>query len=127
MDFSDFTYSLATLNIWGAVEVNLAIICACLTTLKPLVARVFPRLLQSRDWGPSGSLGYIEHQTWIAVNAPRNPGARAKLGSNKSSTKLDQALLSNDSGACEMEDLEQGHIHRGVHVATPAKAHARLP
>ncbi len=32
---------------WGAVEVNLAIICACLTTLKPLIVRLFPEFLGS--------------------------------------------------------------------------------
>ncbi len=47
LDFSDMPYNFAVLSHWSAVEVNLAIICACLTTLKPLVARFFPKLLGS--------------------------------------------------------------------------------
>lgn len=47
MSFEDVTYKFSVLAYWGAVEVNLAIICACLTTLKPLVARVWPKLLAS--------------------------------------------------------------------------------
>ncbi|KAI8966134.1 hypothetical protein F5Y11DRAFT_214288 [Daldinia sp. FL1419] len=33
------------LGIWSGVELNLAIICACLPTLRPVLARAFPRLL----------------------------------------------------------------------------------
>ena len=41
---------------WTAAEVNLAIVCACLSTLKPLLARVLPRLVQSlRDDKSDGS------------------------------------------------------------------------
>lgn len=45
LDFTDITYNFAVISYWGAVEVNLAIICACLTTLKPLLVRLFPKLL----------------------------------------------------------------------------------
>lgn len=45
--FEDFTYGLGSFAIWGAVEVNRATICACLTIPKPLVVKVFPRLLRS--------------------------------------------------------------------------------
>lgn len=34
-----------TIACWTIVEPNLAVICACLTTIKPLVSRLFPRLL----------------------------------------------------------------------------------
>ena len=40
-------YQYSLIAIWGAVEVNLAIICACLTTFKPLVVRFFPNILGS--------------------------------------------------------------------------------
>ncbi|KAF3069124.1 integral membrane protein [Daldinia childiae] len=35
------------LGIWSGVELDLGIICACLPTLRPMLARVFPRLLGS--------------------------------------------------------------------------------
>jgi hypothetical protein len=31
--------------IWTMFEVNMAVVCACLTTIKPVLARFFPRLL----------------------------------------------------------------------------------
>jgi hypothetical protein len=30
---------------WNCVEVNVAIVCACLMTMKPLICRLWPRLL----------------------------------------------------------------------------------
>ncbi|KAK0630351.1 hypothetical protein B0T17DRAFT_469900, partial [Bombardia bombarda] len=43
----DFTYAAAELSYLTAVEVNGAIACACVMTLKPFVARYFPGLLSS--------------------------------------------------------------------------------
>lgn len=44
----DFTYAGAALTYWTTVEVDLAIVCSCIMTLKPLVRRFYPRLLDSR-------------------------------------------------------------------------------
>jgi hypothetical protein len=44
----DFTYVAAELSYLTAVEVNGAIVCACVMTLKPFLARFFPRI-----WGSS--------------------------------------------------------------------------
>jgi len=41
----DAFYTSAPLIYWTVVEVNSAISCACIMTLKPLIQRVFPRLL----------------------------------------------------------------------------------
>ncbi|KAL2192649.1 hypothetical protein P885DRAFT_47254 [Corynascus similis CBS 632.67] len=49
---SDFTYVAAELSYMTAVETNGAIVCACVMTLKPLLARLFPRV-----WGSTGSSG----------------------------------------------------------------------
>ncbi|KAK4154683.1 hypothetical protein C8A00DRAFT_32503 [Chaetomidium leptoderma] len=46
----DFTYVAAELSYLTAVEINGAIVCACVMTLKPLAAKFFPRL-----WGSSHS------------------------------------------------------------------------
>lgn len=43
----DPTYDNCGIAIWSIVEVNAAIIGACLSTLKPLISRVWPRLLFS--------------------------------------------------------------------------------
>lgn len=44
--------------IWSSTELNVAILCSCLPTLKGLISRVAPRLLgSSRAGGRSGSFG----------------------------------------------------------------------
>jgi hypothetical protein len=136
VDFlADPTYELAPLAVWGAVEVNLAIICACLTTLKPLVVRVFPRLLRSTAGytatSHSGTLGYQYHagqRTGTGASSPprthHGGGSRAR-GESAGFVKLDDHARSNESDEWEMEDLES--VQRGVYLATPPKAYAKLP
>lgn len=57
---TDPTWDAATVAIWTCIELNIAIICACCMTLRPLVARVFPRLLPT---------GYRRHADESANNA----------------------------------------------------------
>lgn len=49
----DITWDGVTTGIWNAFEVNVAIVCACLITLKPVGARLFPRLFTPH---PSASM-----------------------------------------------------------------------
>ncbi|KAK0732010.1 hypothetical protein B0H67DRAFT_566439 [Lasiosphaeris hirsuta] len=52
----DFTWAAVELSYLTAVEVNGAIVCACIMTLKPLVTKLFPGLLGSRgSQNPAGS------------------------------------------------------------------------
>ncbi|KAJ5831919.1 Integral membrane protein [Penicillium riverlandense] len=46
-DSSDPTYDNVGAASWSAIECNTGIICACLPTLKPLLARLFPRMATS--------------------------------------------------------------------------------
>ncbi|EKD15174.1 hypothetical protein MBM_06390 [Drepanopeziza brunnea f. sp. 'multigermtubi' MB_m1] len=43
----DLPYDNAATAIWSAVEVNTAIVCACMPSMKPVVSRLFPRLLST--------------------------------------------------------------------------------
>lgn len=44
---TDPTWDFVGVAIWTSIELNTAVICACLPTLKPLASRLFPRLLPS--------------------------------------------------------------------------------
>jgi hypothetical protein len=48
----NFTWNAATAANWNSFEVNIAIVCACSTTIKPAVTRMFPSLLGS---GPTSA------------------------------------------------------------------------
>lgn len=53
-DEADFAFYASYSLMWSAVEVNIGIICACIPTLKPLVKRVMPKLIDhSRESSPS--------------------------------------------------------------------------
>ncbi|CAI7578373.1 unnamed protein product [Penicillium crustosum] len=46
-DSTDPTYDNVGAASWSAIECNTGIICACLPTLKPLIARVFPSMVST--------------------------------------------------------------------------------
>ena len=48
----DPTLAAVNVSTWANVEINLAIIIACIPTLRPLVSKFCPRLVESR---PSSS------------------------------------------------------------------------
>ena len=52
-DHVDFPYENTTLTYWTCIEVNTAIVCACVMTLKPLINRYLPSLVRSRMSAPS--------------------------------------------------------------------------
>lgn len=71
------------MTIWSCVELNIAIICACCMTLRPLVARLFPRLLSS---------GYRRHTD----GQPPDPGQfPLTVGSRKVRQPNDPYSLEN--------------------------------
>lgn len=59
-DHVDFTYDNTTLTYWTCIEVNTAIVCACVMTLKPLINRYLPSLVRSRMSAPSGNTDAVD-------------------------------------------------------------------
>ena len=59
-DHADFSYGNTTLTYWTCIEVNTALVCACVMTLKPLIGRYLPSLVRSRrsvSGAPSDAVG----------------------------------------------------------------------
>ncbi|KAK0642033.1 hypothetical protein B0T16DRAFT_335240 [Cercophora newfieldiana] len=127
LDYSDVTYTVSTIAYWGAVEVNLAIICACLTTLKPLLVHLFPRALGTTDVTPY-TLGSSMRPKAGAVNVQRTTVVQAEEGSftrlDDESVKSTNAL--SPAATYEMESHAKYAATYTVHVAAPSKAHEKL-
>lgn len=90
---TDFFYTSIPLTYWTFVEVNGAIVCACLMTLKPLISRIFPKMLspasdQMPDSGIWANLPTIGSMPWRG---------RSK-GSKQSSGREDPTLEDIDEG-----------------------------
>ena len=49
----EFSYNASLALLWSAVEVNVGIICACITTLRPLLKRLIPKTSSYRNRGSS--------------------------------------------------------------------------
>lgn len=67
----DFSWSASLSFMWSAVEVHVGIICACVPSLKPLVARILPSML--RD---------ISHSHDISASAGRPPDTGSRPGAS---------------------------------------------
>ncbi len=106
------------------MEVNLAIICACLTTLKPLLARLFPRLLattaSSNTYGPGKSIGRARES--VAVPSHRVQGT--VVVDERSFLELDSDAKSDDGFPIPMRDLEEQR-KRDFGVAEPNRAYTK--
>jgi fucose permease len=73
----DFSYHASVSFMWSAVEVNLGIVCACVPTMKPLISRILPMLLDSNRGSscPScfGSLYKSSNPATTGISSP-TPG-----------------------------------------------------
>jgi fucose permease len=73
----DFSYHASVSFMWSAVEVNLGIVCACIPTMKPLISRIMPVLLDSNRGSscPScfGSLYKSSNPATTGISSP-TPG-----------------------------------------------------
>jgi len=74
----DFTYNGTTLTYWTVIEVNTAIVVACIMTLKPLVSKVFPGLLDSRGPSTETSITSSDPPLTIGSKPSRNPLSPAR-------------------------------------------------
>lgn len=84
--------------IWSGLEINVAIVCACVPALKPLFVKVFPRLItsfsDSSKRSGRGADGNIHLRSF-----ERERG----LGARKGDLDTDATLTSNSSGGIEIQ------------------------
>ncbi|KAK4182860.1 hypothetical protein QBC35DRAFT_140048 [Podospora australis] len=135
----DFTYAATELSYLTAVEVNGAIVCACVMTLKPFVAKFFPRLLSSRATGSNPSYGSSRHNRrpsdtypvrgrdmygryWGRDDAPPTIGSRPFKGGGLHSPTLSSPLsspLDKQYGILDESDTKRRSWLDGAIGGTP--------
>ncbi|KXX75687.1 hypothetical protein MMYC01_208302 [Madurella mycetomatis] len=93
----DPTYTAAQMMYWTSVEVNAAISCACIMTLKPFIQRIFPRLFPSKGIRTQ-SLQWITPVTGSSSNNGSNiRNSRQSFGHAQSNDGGGGAASSNNS------------------------------
>ncbi|KFZ17859.1 hypothetical protein V501_01515 [Pseudogymnoascus sp. VKM F-4519 (FW-2642)] len=63
-DTTDFAYLVSPALMWSAVEINVGIICACIPTLRPLVKRVVPWLIEQVGSHSSDGVSKPKSKSW---------------------------------------------------------------
>jgi hypothetical protein len=71
LNSTDLSYDTTGILIWSTIEAHVTIVCASVPTLKPLVARYFPRI-----WGSNKTSGNYNNNPSDAIT-----GRSRKLGS----------------------------------------------
>ncbi|KAH6665401.1 hypothetical protein B0J14DRAFT_660576 [Halenospora varia] len=113
---SDLTYDNLNAAMWSAIEANTGIICASLQTVRPVVARIFPRIFAtSRNTSKASQLSTFNKQTGVNKPLP-------SLSSNKrSSTRISKG----SSGDRKHYDLEGGkmviEVNQEISIVSSAK------
>jgi hypothetical protein len=80
----DPTWDFVTIANWSTAEVNVAVVCGCMPTLRPLLAKVFGPLMDRVFPSPHPSLDDTENQPRTIGSMPLNVfrfSKRAKPGS----------------------------------------------
>ncbi|EGS17100.1 uncharacterized protein CTHT_0074290 [Thermochaetoides thermophila DSM 1495] len=107
----DWTYWAASLSYLTAVEVNSAIICASVMTLKPLLAKFWPRLLSSNPYSDSSSnSGGVRNRYRGSIG----PGGPPTIGSKPSKvmrlSPVDEMMVSIERSATGGGKKGRGYV-----------------
>ncbi|KAF7114373.1 hypothetical protein CNMCM5793_008325 [Aspergillus hiratsukae] len=87
----DFSWYASLSFMWSVVEVNVSVMCACVPSLKPLVARLIPKLIRDTDENThkTGDLNHyrspsIEPPATVSMAVPVNiPPSSSQSGSTR--------------------------------------------
>lgn len=150
--FYDVTWRTVTIANWTMIEVNAAIICACLTTLRPLLTKFFPRTMASHTGSSQNSrnqpnmiAGYERPLT--VGTRPNRPNIAFRASDDSSSFVLNeistirgqakagdqfrsnnQSRETHQSQSYDVEAQTHGDFRESVEVEdikTPPKSHVR--
>ncbi len=101
--------ALTIVVIWSGIEVNVAIICACLPLLRPIAARIFPRFISSSEY---------------ARRTPRrfSRGGTLERGIHMKNRNVNKGFseTGGSSFATKNHDLESFHLDDDIKITATA-------
>ncbi|KAL2758140.1 hypothetical protein ACRALDRAFT_1040207 [Sodiomyces alcalophilus JCM 7366] len=108
----DFAWKSSLSFMWSAVEVNIAMICACIPTLKPLIVKILPAILIDPDRTRRSSSGRKEEDS----DAP------SRFRSGSEGMGLPAAAESARAGGIHEPDPAHAREREGGRASTDADA-----
>lgn len=129
--WADFTYDSVPLSYWTCLEVNTAIVCACVMTLKPFLTHYFPSLTRSRP--TSSPTGHSPHES--AGGAPLTIGSRPVRNLPHDDRQSWLIIRDGDDIASKTDGFElsasnkelEAHANRNAGLKWPNRPHIRDP
>ncbi|KAF1996954.1 hypothetical protein P154DRAFT_497567 [Amniculicola lignicola CBS 123094] len=100
---TDFSYENIGIAVWSCIEVNVAIVCACLPALKPLISHFFPGLSTTKHTSRSNYMRYGSGRD-VANRRPWNKSTLSKAETSVT-TKTVHDSESGTGTVPEGEDL----------------------
>lgn len=108
---TDFAYNASLSLMWSVVEVNLAITCACIPTLKPLILRLLPAIL------------YDPNRTRTTPGSKSGPSDRESDSQGavtaQNSPAIPQPVSMPSTSTTEAPDSEDTHVTAIDFITTP--------
>ncbi|KAF4630698.1 hypothetical protein G7Y89_g7435 [Cudoniella acicularis] len=105
----DTTWDFGDASIWSAIELNTGITCACLTTLKPLVAQFFPRLMASFDSHDQSNV-YPSMSRHRSGNSQSTIGRTRLTGRRSDTSSLHSSRISGGGSDFDFGDLQESEM-----------------
>ncbi|KAJ5610284.1 hypothetical protein N7510_007003 [Penicillium lagena] len=106
----DFNWYASLSFMWSAVEVNVSVICGCVPILKPLVARLVPKLI--KDTNDSSEISPNAHGASGSPVAMPSPAAMPASGGETPSSPSD----SNEKPSSQQRRDSMATRHRSSNV-----------
>lgn len=116
-----------SIAIWSGIEINTAIICASVPAMRPLVVKIFPKLLLSsfygRNTGTAKSQGYYVDGSTAQSAAHSRVGGSRKVGGSVSVSAASPTESDLEYGKEGTTEGRYGHAHVHAHVRADGRGH----
>jgi hypothetical protein len=104
---------LVTIANWSTAEINVAVVCGCMPTLRPLLAKVFGPLMDRVFPSPHPSLDDTENQPRTIGSMPLNVFKFSRRPKPRSpAVPVHSEASWTDGATLSVADVETTHIER---------------
>lgn len=107
---TDMTYDISS-TMWTIIEPNVAVICACLPMVRPVIVRIFPKLVSKRSFDENkfyAGRAYGSRSRATAGTRSKEQGDWIELGAGKSGVVMASVHAGSGSGNGSEESILAG-------------------
>lgn len=108
---SNITQEFVGITIWSTIEINVGIICACLPTLRILLARLFPNILGTSQQYYTGQTERGE--AGYSTNRSRALGSHTRTAKHARTSQLPkdtEGIICTRTYGIELGDNDETHL-----------------